>query len=128
MYKINIFIDKGWELTKKKHLNPYTQTENEVGYHNYTKHFDEAQTAYEAIFEQICALLQIVKFDFYKLNGLRVVVFKGDKKVESVNFKLADNGQIGVFANWKSLPNVSTQMWGVWTKLNNLFADIKEAV
>lgn len=128
MYKINIFIDKGWELIKKKHLNPYIETQHEIGYYNYTKHCDKAQIAYEAIFEQIRALLQIVKSDFSKLNGLRVVVFKGDKKIESVNFKLADNGQIGVFANWKSLPNISTQMWGVWTKLNNLFADIKEAV
>ena len=80
--------------------------------------YESKEEAYAAVADKLETLLK--KFGLEAWETTRIVVWEDEDKIESVNFRVADNGQLGVFANWASLPNITTEMWGVWSKLNAL--------
>lgn len=86
----------------------------------------QKKEAYSQVTQQLVELLNRVKNDFTQLAKVRVVVWENEQTIESVTFKAADNGQLGVFINWASLPNISVEMWGVWATINNLLVDNME--
>ena len=120
------------------YLNPKNEADREkidclLGYkHSYSWNANK-QVAYDGLFRQLSEWVK--EFGFDGLVKVRVAVWDNweesadywdepydskAEKIESVTFRLADNGQLGVFANWASLPNITTEMWGVWSKLNAL--------
>lgn len=125
MFKVNIYKPSHishktyWDLSKE---------EKEKVIMNYDKTFllETKEEAYLQVTQQLVELLSRVNNDFTQLAKVRIVIWNNEQKLESVNFKLADNGQLGVFVNWASLPNISAEMWGVWTAINNLLVDNME--
>lgn len=127
MIKINTFIDNAWEFDKKLKLNPAFDTQTMIRSYDKNSYGKTREQAYDFFYSELENLLHKVNFNLKNLGRVRVCVFdENEKTIESVTFRLAENGQIGVFANFGSLPNITTQMWGVWSKLNNLLLDRKE--
>lgn len=128
MFKINLFIDNAWEFDKKVKLNPAFDTKTIVRSYDRNSYGNTTKQVYDLICFELENLLHKVNFNLENLGRVRVCVFdENEKTIESVTFRLAENGQIGLFANFGSLPNITTQMWGVWSKLNNLLLDRKVA-
>ena len=128
MFKINLFIDNACEFDKKLKLNPAFDTKTIVRSYDRNSYGNTTKQVYDLICFELENLLHKVNFNLENLGRVRVCVFdENEKTIESVTFRLAENGQIGVFANFGSLPNITAQMWGVWSKLNNLLLDRKVA-
>lgn len=97
MFKINLFIDNAWEFDKSVKLNPNFDVKTNIRSYDSSECYETSEQAYNAIAEKIERLLIRVGFDFSKIGALRVCVFDvNEKNIESVNFKLVDNGQVGV--------------------------------
>ena len=128
MMKSNIFVDNAWEFDKKLKLNPAFDTTTTIRSYDKNSYGETTKQVYDLICFELVNLLHKVNFNLENLGRVRVCVFdENEKTIESVTFRLAENGQIGVFVNFGSLPNITTQMWGVWSKLNNLLLDRKVA-
>lgn len=125
MFKVNIY--KPSYISLKAYWG-LSQEEKEKVIMNYDETFllETKEQAYFKAIQQLIELLNRVNNDFAELKQVRVVVWDNEQKIESVNFRLADNGQLGVFANWASLPTISADMWGIWTAINNLLVDNME--